>query len=136
MIMNANKTKIVLAAVLVVLVTLACGTGYRTTYKTSGNSGTIRVRMKEANGANQTKIEINEDYFRESVQIQAAFSVESGTCQAVLTGEEGSRVSLEASGGSPGQTQGQLITDGFGEIDLETNCQAGINLDLVIDFTR
>lgn len=136
MIMNSNRIKIFLTAFLIVVVTLACGTGYRTTSNIAGNSGTIRVRMKNADGANRTNIEINEDYFRESIQIQAAFSLESGSCQATLSGEDGSRISLVASGGNPGQTQGELITDGFGEVDLETNCQDGVNLDLVLEFNR
>jgi hypothetical protein len=136
MITNTNKIKLILASFTIFLATLACGTGYRTTSNISGNSGTIRVQIKDADGSNQTKIEINEDYVRESVQIEAAFSLESGSCQATLSGEDGSRISLVASGGNPGTIQGQLITNGFGEIDLETNCQNGVNMDLVIEFTR
>jgi len=43
---------------------------------------------------------------------------------------------LEASAGSPNNTSGELVTDGFGEVDLETNCQDAEEMALIIDFTR
>jgi hypothetical protein len=52
-----------------ILAVLACGTAYRTTYKIYGDSGEIQVRMNEADGSDQTSLEINEDYFRERVTV-------------------------------------------------------------------
>ncbi len=135
--MNPTKLwKLSAALIMLTLVTLACGTGYRTTYNISGNSGTIRVRMNEADGTDRTNVEINEDYMRETVFVTANLSVESGTCEARLVGEDGTSLSLIASAGTPGTTSGELVTDGFGEITLETESQQASKMDLEIKFQR
>ncbi len=125
-----------LALVLLLLASLACGTGFRTTYTLTGNSGKIRVSMNDADGENRTQLEINEDYIRESVAVTASLSVAAGSCQATLTGEDGSRLTLTAAEGNPGQANGELVTDAFGEITLETVGQNAENMELILEFTR
>jgi len=117
------------------LAILACSGGYSTTSKLSGNTGEVRVRTKEADGTDSTSVELNEDWMRDRVFATATLSMEAGSCQATLVGEEGTSLVLDAAAGSPAQASGDLVTDGFGEVDLETNCQGVTNLDLLINFT-
>ena len=117
------------------LAILACSGGYSTTSKLSGNSGEVRVRTNEADGTDSTSVELNEDWMRDRVFATATLSMEAGSCQATLVGEEGTSLVLDAAAGSPAQASGDLVTDGFGEVDLETNCQGVTNLDLLINFT-
>ena len=123
-----------LKSLVLVLAVLACGTGYRTTSKSSGNSGEVRVRMNEADGTDSTNVEINEDYNHSRVAITASLLVESGKCQAILRGQDGTTLSLSASPESPAEVSGDLVTDAFGEIALETVCQNAINVDLIITY--
>jgi hypothetical protein len=127
---------LVLPILLLALAALACGTGYRTTQKISGNSGEVRVRMNEADGVDSTSVEINEDWSRVRVTTTVTLSVDSGTCLIYLTGEDGSSINLDATAGSPGEIYGDLVTDVFGEVDLQTDCQNAQNLDLTIYFAR
>ena len=132
-----KKTKhLVLAILILALATLACGTGYTTTHKISGNSGEVRVRMKEANGTDSTSVEISEDWSRVRVSTTVTFGVETGSCLAYLSGEDGTSISLDASAGSPKEVYGSLVTDAFGEVDLQTDCQNAQNVDLTIYFSR
>lgn len=117
------------------LAILACSGGYSTTSKLSGNSGEVRVKTGEADGVDSTSVELNEDWSRTRVSATVAFGVESGSCQATLIGAEGTRIVVNASAGSPGQASGDLVTDGFGDITFESNCQGVQNLDLLINFT-
>lgn len=127
---------LVLPILILALAALACGTGYRTTQKISGNSGEVRVRTNEANGIDSTSVEINEDWSRVRVTSTVTLSVDSGSCLVHLTGENGTSISLDASAGSPGEVYGDLVTDIFGEVDLQTDCQNAKNLDLTIFFAR
>ena len=72
--MDQKQNGIFLALISLVLglAVLACGTGYRTTSKSSGNSGEVRVRMNEADGTDRTNLEINEDYNHNRVKIGRA----------------------------------------------------------------
>ena len=56
-----------LPVLVLILALLACGTGYRTSSKITGDSGQISIKMNEADGSGQTSVEINEDYFHERV---------------------------------------------------------------------
>ena len=73
------------------LAILACSGGYSTTSKLSGNSGEVRVKTGEADGTDSTSVELNEDWMRDRVFATATLSVESGSCQATLVGEEAHR---------------------------------------------
>jgi len=136
--MDQKQNGIFLALISLVLglAVLACGTGYRTTSRSSGNSGEVRVRMNEADGTDSTNLEINEDYNHSRVTITASLLVESGNCQATLIGQEGTIISLSASPENPAEVYGDLVTDAFGEIELETICQNAINVDLTISYVR
>ena len=134
--MDQKQNGIFLALIFLVLglAVLACGTGYRTTSKSSGNSGEVRVRMNEADGTDSTNLEFNEDYNHSRVTVTAILLVESGNCQATLIGQEGTIISLNASPEGPSEVYGDLVTDAFGEIVLETVCQNAINVDLTISY--
>jgi len=127
---------LVLPILVLALAALACGTGYRTTQKISGDSGEVRVRTNEANGMDSASVEINEDWSRVRVTSAVTLSVDSGSCLVNLTGEDGTSISLDVTAGSPGEVYGDLVTDVFGEVDLQTDCQNAQNLDLTIFFTR
>ena len=127
---------LVFPILILALAALACGTGYRTTQKTSGNSGEVRVRMNEADGVDSTSMEINEDWSRVRVTSTVTLSVASGNCLANLIGEDGTSISLDASVGRPGEVYGDLVTDVFGEVSLQTDCQNARDLDLTIFFVR
>ena len=131
-----RTTYLILPILILTLAALACSGGTSTTHKLSGNSGEVRVRMKEVNGSETTSMEINEDWSRTRVGVSAILTVEAGSCQATVSGEDGTSISLRASAGSPGQSSGDLVTDGFGEISLLADCQGGTNLDLTVQFSR
>ena len=136
--MQARKRLAWLALPILALViaSLACGTGFSTSAKRYGLSGNVQAKMKEADGVYTNSIEINEDWSYERFSATVSFSVSGGSCQATLTGNENTSIVLEASAGSPTETHGTLVTDGFGEIDLETDCQDAQELVLQIDFTH
>jgi len=136
--MNSPKKVyyLVLPILILALAALACGTGYTTTHKLSGNSGEVRIRMNEANGTDSTSAEISEDWSRVRVTATVTLSVDTGSCLAYVTGEDGTSINLNASAGSPGEVYGNLVTDSFGEVDLQTDCQNAQNLDLTIYFAR
>ncbi len=113
MIKKQNGLVLALISLVLGLAVLACGTGYRTTSKSSGNSGEVRVRMNEADGTDSTNVEINEDYNHSRVAITASLLLESGNCQATLVGEDGTIISLSASPESPAEGYGDLMTDAF-----------------------
>ena len=125
---------LVLPVLALALAVLACSGGYSTTSKLSGNSGEVRVKTNSSNGTDSTSVELNDDWSYARVAAVVAFGVESGSCQATLIGGEGTRIAVDASAGSPGQASGDLVTDGFGEITFDSNCQDAQNLDLLINF--
>ncbi|MCJ7715370.1 MAG: hypothetical protein MUO54_02465 [Anaerolineales bacterium] len=135
MIKTRNGLSLFLISLVLGLAILACGTGYRTTSTSSGNSGDVRVRMNEADGTDTTSVELNEDFFHERVAVTATLSVESGSCLATLTGDDGTVISLNAAAGSPVEVYGDLVTDGFGEVNLVTDAQGATNVDLFLQFT-
>jgi hypothetical protein len=118
------------------LVALACSGGTSTSHKIVGNTGELRLRMNEANGTDTTSVEINEDWTRQRVTATVTLFVETGSCTATVTGEDGTAISVSASAGSPAQVQGILVTDGFGEVDVITDSQGVTNMDLLIEFAR
>jgi hypothetical protein len=126
---------LILPILMLALAVLACSGGYSTTSKLSGNSGEVRVKKGEAEGTDSTSVELNEDWMRDRVFATATLSLEAGSCQATLVGAEGTAITLDASAGSPAQASGDLVTDGFGEVDLQTDCQGATNLDLLINFS-
>jgi hypothetical protein len=91
--------------------------------------------MKEANGTDSTEVELNEDWSGVRVTSTVTFSVSAGSCRALISGEDGTSITLDASAGSPSEVYGDLVTDVFGEVTLETECQNAQNLDLTINFT-
>jgi hypothetical protein len=127
---------LVLPVLALIAVSLACGTGYRTSSSINGLSGKTRIQMNEASGVNTNSLEINDDWSYTRVDTTITFSVSEGSCLATITGDENTSVTVSAAAGSPGVGYGPLVTDGFGEVDLETNCQDAKELDLLIDFTR
>ena len=131
---NKKTLYLLLPLLILALAALACGTGYRTTKKISGSSGEVRVMMKEANGADSTSVEINEDWSWTRVSSTVTLSMETGSCRATLPGDEGTVLSREAASGSPAQVFGDLVTDSFGDLELQTECQSAQNLELVISF--
>lgn len=126
---------LILPILALTLALLACSGGYSTTSKISGNSGEVRVKTNEADGSDTTSVELNEDWMRDRVAVSARLSVESGSCQATLVGQESTVLALDTAAGNPAQATGVLVTDGFGEVDFVTNCQGAQNLELLINFT-
>jgi hypothetical protein len=130
-----KKTLYLILPILILsLAALACSGGTSTTQKLTGNSGEVRVKMKSADGTDTTSVELNEEFDNERVAVTATLSVESGSCLATLTGEDGTVITLNASAGSPAEAYGDLVTDVFGEVDLATDAQGASNVDLFIQF--
>ena len=129
-------SRLALPILVLLLANLACGTGYRTSSSIYGESGKVRVQLKEADGEYTNSVEINEDWSWDRVSATVTFSVSEGSCQATLSGDENTVIVLNASAGNPGQSSGDLVTDSFGDVDLVTNCQSAKELDLTIEFTR
>lgn len=136
--MKGRKRLIWLALPIMALMiaSLACGTGFSTSAKRYGLSGNIQAKLKEGNGVYTNSIEINEDWSYARFDATVSLSVNAGSCRATLSGGENTSIILEAAAGNPSETYGELVTDGFGEVDLETNCQNAEEMVLTIDFTR
>ncbi len=126
---------LILPILMLTLAILACSGSYSTTSKINGNAGEVRVKTKTGEGIETTSVELNDDWMRDRVFATVTFTVEAGSCQATLIGEEGTRIEVNASVGSTGQASGDLVTDGFGEVTLDTNCQNAQELDVLISFT-
>ena len=126
---------LILPILALALAILACSGGYSTTSKLNGNSGEVRVKTSEADGTDSTSVELNEDWMQDRVFATATLSVESGSCRGTLVGEDGTSIVLDAETGSPAQDSGDLVTDGFGEVEFQTNCQGATNLELLIQFS-
>ncbi len=100
---------------------LACGTGYKTSTRIYGLSGVVRVQIKEANGVYTNSVEINEDWSQERFSATVTLSVSAGSCRAILSGNENTSIILDVGEGSPTEAYGDLVTDSFGEVSLETD---------------
>jgi hypothetical protein len=129
-------SRLALPILILTIATLACGTGYKTSSRIYGLSGLVRVQLKEADGIYTNSVEINEDWSQERISATVTLSVSAGSCRATLSGNENTSIVLDAAVDSPSETYGDLVTDSFGELDLETDCQDAQDLDLSIDFTR
>jgi len=127
---------LVLPILAVMIASLACGTGFSTKSTIYGLSGKVQADLREGDGVYNNSIEINEDWSYVRLSATVSLSVSAGSCRATLSGGENTQLVLEASAGSPDNTSGELVTDGFGEVDLETNCQDAEEMSLIIDFTR
>ena len=135
--MNKRRKMIwlVLPVLALLIAGLACGSGFSTSSTIYGLSGNVRAKLKEGNGIYTNSLEINEDWNRVRFSATITLSVSEGSCQATLSGEENSSILMDVTAGSPVETSGELVTDAFGEIELETNCQDAKDLDLLINFT-
>jgi hypothetical protein len=51
-----------------------------------------------------------------------------------LVDQDGTTISLSASAGSPAEVYGDLVTDGVGEVILETKAQGAKNVDIIVRF--
>jgi len=129
-------TWLVLPILALMVASLACGTGFSTKSTIYGLSGKVQANLKEGDGVYNNSIEINEDWSYVRFNATVSLSVSAGSCRATLSGGENTQLVLDASAGSPDNTSGELVTDGFGEVDLETNCQEAEEMALIIDFTR
>lgn len=129
-------SRMVLPILILTIAALACGTGYKTSSRIYGLSGLVRVQLKEADGIYTNSVEINEDWSQVRISATLTLSVSAGSCRATLSGNENTSIILDAVVGSPSEAYGDLVTDSFGELDLETDCQDAQDLDLSIDFTR
>ena len=132
-----KRTLYLISAVLILaLVSLACGTGYSTTSKLSGNSGEVKVKLKSADGSNTNSVEINEDWSYARIAVTITATTETGSCSVSVSGGENTAINLNTAPGSPGQASGVLVTDGFGEVDLQTECAGAENLEVQFNFNR
>ena len=136
--MKSNKrAQYLISAVLILaLASLACGSGYSTTSKISGNSGEVRVKLSSGDGQDTTSVEINEDWSYQLVTTTVSATTEAGSCRVALIGGENTAIVLDAAAGSPGQSYGDLVTDGFGEVSMQSECSGAENLEVTIAFTR
>ena len=74
------------------------------------------------------------NYNCERVSLTANLLVETSSCQVTLIGQDGTLIRLSASADSPVEVFRDLVTDGIGEITLETAAQGKKNIDLTINF--
>ncbi len=90
-------------------------------------------RMKRM-GLIKTAWKSTKNYTREIVSLTASLLVETSSCQVTLIGQDGTLIRLSASADSPVEIFRDLVTDGIGEITLETATQGEINFDLTFNF--
>lgn len=78
---------------------------------------------------------LTKNYTRERVSLTASLLVETGSCQVTLIGQDGTLIRLSASADSPVEVFGDLVSDDFGEITLETATQGEKYVDLTLNFS-
>jgi hypothetical protein len=134
--MTRQERLVVVTIIVSLLVTgLACGTGYSTTHSHRGNRGQVVVKIKSAEGSDQTSVEINEDYSWKTVTLNITVEVEAGRYWATFLDDDGHSVTLDASGDSPASTTVQMTTDGLGSIRMESEASGAQGVTITIDYT-
>ena len=118
-----------------IITALACSTGTTTSHTISGDQGQVVVKMKSADGSDQTGIEINEDWAWEIVPMAITVTVEAGSYQATFVDHEEQTITLVATAGNPASIRAQMVTDGFGKILLQSEASGAEGVTITIDYT-
>ena len=118
------------------MVTLACGTGYSTTYKRIGDRGTVVVNIESVDGSRKNTVQIDENFVWDTVSLDITVEVESGNYSAIFTDDEGQTLQLEASPGNPASASTQMETDGSGEITLQSQGEGVEGVKITIDYSK
>ena len=134
--MKRKYYRMILPILALLLAGLACSTGYSTSSSIYGESGNVKIKLKTSEGTNYNSVEINEDWGWDRIDAKVMLTVNEGSCQVTLSGEENTALAMEVSAGSPVEVYGELVADSFGELDLNTDCQGAKDLEVTIDFTR
>ena len=124
-----------IAILILVIIALACSTGTSTSHSISGDQGTIVVKIKSADGTDQTGIEINEEWAWETVPMAITVTVEAGSYQATFIDHEEQSITLDAKTGNPASIRTQMVTDGFGKIILQSEASGAEGVTITIDYT-
>lgn len=134
--MYKKRWSLTIIILVLIIVSLACGTGYTTRYKSFTNRGEIIIKAESDNGNRETKVEINEDYTWEPVTLTVTIEVQSGSYHADFFGDNGKILSLDASAGNPANGKMQMTTNSFGEVTLKTEGQDAQGIVITINYTR
>jgi hypothetical protein len=133
------KQKRLMMAVVVaglLMLTLACGTGYSTSYKRIGNRGTVVVNIESVDGSRRNTVQIDENFVWDTVNLDITVEVESGNYSAIFVDDEGQTLQLEASPGNPASASVQMETDSSGEITLQSEGEGVEGVKITIDYAK
>jgi hypothetical protein len=116
--------------------TLACGTGYSTSYQRSGDRGKVVVNIKSVDGSRKDTVQIDENFVWDTVTLDITVEVESGDYSATFIDDEGQSLRLEASPGNPASASTQMETDGSGEITLQSEGEGVEGVKITIEYSK
>jgi hypothetical protein len=119
---------------------LASCEGYTTTGSSTSTEqgpfgGSVRTRIKSANGIITEEIEI-EAFGEAHLDADVTLSVGQGTFKIELLGEDGEvTLTLEASDGQTVSGHGQMVENSFGEASYRVTATDAKDVEYTIDYT-
>ena len=126
--------RLIIAAVIVV--SLACGTGYATTRTNFNNNGKVVLKAESIEGTAETTVEIDEDYTWEPITVNITVEVSAGTYRVTFVDNDDRTVTVEASAGNPGTNMARLTTDSSGYLIMRAEGNGAEDVVITIEYSR
>ena len=127
--------KILLAAALVLITILACGTGYTTTRTSTGDEGKVVLKLANLDGSDETQIEIDDSFSWDTLALEITVEVEGGSFQAEFIDDEGQVLQMKAAVGQPITGKRHMVTDGQGNITLNALGEGAESITITIEYS-
>ena len=127
--------KILLAAALVLITILACGTGYTTTRTSTGDEGKVVLKLANLDGSDETQIEIDDSFSWDTLALKITVEVEGGSFQAEFIDDEGQVLQMKAAVGQPITGKRHMVTDGQGNITLNALGEGAESITITIEYS-
>ena len=127
--------KILLAAALVLITILACGTGYTTTRTSTGDEGKVVLKLANLDGSDETQIEIDDSFSWDTLALEITVEVEGGSFQAEFIDDEGQVLQMKAAVGQPATGKRHMVTDGKGNITLNALGEGAESITITIEYS-
>jgi len=134
--MPQQNFKTLLVLFCIVIAILACGTGYTTTRTSTGDDGNVVLKLASLDGTDDTQVEIDDTFNWETLSLDITVDVEAGNYQAEFIDDEGQILQLNATSGKPAIGKRIMVTDGLGNITLNSLGEGAQNIVITIEYTK
>jgi hypothetical protein len=135
--MNSKKNwKFMLFIFCLMIVIMACGTGYTTTRTSTGDEGSVVLKIADLNGSDETQVEIDDSFTWDTLLLEITVEVEAGNFQAEFIDDEGQLLQMNATEEKPGIGKRNMVTDGLGNIILRSHGDNAENITITIEYTK